>query len=196
MSGTVPLKTNKTQDTLSQFEHRVATTDDIPGISGLMSAAIDGNMAAFLSTEQIHAVRESMGVDRLLIDDGTYFIIEAVDADHRTLVACGGWSLRRTLFGGDETVGRDDTFSDPATEPARIRAMYSHPAWIRRGLGSLLLDLGEAAARDAGFSKIELGSTIPGEPLYLARGYTEVERLTRLAANGLENVVIRMAKAL
>ena len=86
--------------------------------------------------------------------------------------------------------------SDPVVDPARIRAMYTHPSWIRCGIGSLLLDLGEAAARDAGFKTIELGSTIPGEPFYLARGYKEVSRDTHIAANGAENVVIKMTKEL
>ncbi|MEL7374788.1 MAG: GNAT family N-acetyltransferase, partial [Pseudomonadota bacterium] len=88
------------------------------------------------------------------------------------------------------------TLSDPATEPARIRAMYTHPDWTRRGIGTLLLDLGEQAARDAGFSTIELGSTIPGQPLYSARGYEEVETYVTQGANGADNTVIRMVKAL
>ena len=112
------------------------------------------------------------------------------------MVGCGGWGKRRTLYGGDHTAGRDDTFSDPDTEAARIRAMYTHPEWTRRGIGSLLLDLGEAAARDAGFKTIELGSTIPGEPFYIARGYKEVSRTTQVAANGSENVVIKMVRKL
>ena len=74
--------------------------------------------------------------------------------------------------------------------------MYTHPDWTRQGIGTLLLDLGEAAARNAGFKTIELGSTVPGEPLYIARGYREVERETHKAANGSDNVVIKMVKAL
>ena len=103
----------------------------------------------------------------------------------------GGWGKRKTLYGGDHTVGRDDSLSDPSIDAARIRAMYTHPDWTRKGIGTLLLDLGEAAARNAGFKTIELGSTVPGEPLYIARGYREVERETHKAANGSDNVVIR-----
>ena len=161
-----------------------------------MRVAILENMKSFLDAAEIEAAKETMGVDWTLIGDGTYFVIEA-EQDGRTLmVGCGGWGKRKTLYGGDHTAGRDDSFSDPSVDAARIRAMYTHPGWIRRGIGSLLLDLGETAARDAGFQTIELGSTIPGEPFYLARGYTEVSRETHLGANGSENVVIKMVKQL
>ena len=111
-------------------------------------------------------------------------------------MGCGGWGRRKTLYGGDHTAGRDDSFSDPGVDAARIRAMYTHPDWIRKGIGTLLLDLGEAAARDAGYKTIELGSTVPGEPLYLARGYREISRETHAAANGSQSVVIKMRKTL
>jgi GNAT superfamily N-acetyltransferase len=137
-----------------------------------------------------------MGVDMTLIADGTYIVIETVVDGETILVGCGGWGKRRTLYGGDHTAGRDDSFSDPAVDAARIRAMYTHPAWIRRGIGTLLLELGEAAARDAGFKRIELGATLAGEPLYVARGYREISRQTQVAANGANNVVITMAKPL
>lgn len=114
----------------------------------------------------------------------------------KVLVGCGGWGKRRTLYGGDHTAGRDDSFSDPTVEAARIRAMYTHPSWVRRGVGTLLLDLAEAAARDAGFRSIELGSTLPGEPFYLARGYKEIDCNTEVACNGAANTVIKMSKAL
>lgn len=162
----------------------------------LMRAAIAENMKAFLSAAEIAAAQETMGLDMTLIEDGTYFIIETERKGETIPVACGGWGRRRTLYGGDHTAGRDDSFSDPATEPARIRAMYTHPDWTRRGVGSLLLKLGEDAARDAGFKTIELGSTSPGEPLYRARGFVEIDRETHIAANGSENVVIRMRKSL
>lgn len=183
-------------DRQPQFTHRIAGPEDEPAIVALMRASIEENMKAFLSAEEIEAAKETMGVDRTLIEDGTYFIIETQVDGHTVMVGCGGWGRRRTLYGGDHTVGRDDRFSDPETEPARIRAMYTHPDWIRMGIGTLLLDLGEAAARDAGFSTIELGSTVPGEPLYLARGYRELSRETHIGANGAENTVIRMVKSL
>lgn len=181
---------------MSRFSHRLAQVDDVPAIAELMALAIADNMSAFLSAAEVEAARESMGVDLTLIEDQTYFLIETEQDGERSLVGCGGWGKRRTLYGGDHTAGRDDSVSDPAHEAARIRAMYTHPSWIRQGIGSLLLELGENAARDAGFRTIELGSTIPGEPLYLARGYREVTRDTQIAANGARNTVITMRKGL
>ena len=153
-------------------------------------------MRDFLSRAEIEAAKETMGVDMTLIEDGTYFIIETVKDGESCIVGCGGWGKRRTLYGGDHTVGRDDSFSDPAIEPARIRAMYTHPDWTRCGVGTYLLEVGEQAAREAGFKTIELGSTVPGEPLYLARGYREFERVNAIGANGEDNLIIKMRKAL
>lgn len=181
---------------MTRFTHRLADPADIPAIATLMQQAIAGNMRAFLSAAEVEAARETMGVDLTLIEDRTYFLIEAPAAGATTLVGCGGWGRRRTLYGGDHTAGRDDSFSDPTTDAARIRAMYTHPDWVRQGIGSLLLDLGEAAARDAGYRTIELGSTVPGEPLYLARGYREISRETQTAANGSASVIITMSKSL
>ena len=157
-----------------EFSCRVANKSDIASITELMRLSIEINMKAFLSAEQIEANKESMGVDLTLIEDGSYFVVETSKEGEKVLVGCGGWSRRRTLFGGNHTKGRDDRFSDPKKETARIRAMYTHPDWTRKGIGSLLLLKGEQAARESGFKVIELGSTIPGEPLYVAKGYTEV----------------------
>jgi GNAT superfamily N-acetyltransferase len=123
-------------------------------------------------------------------------VVETIHDEQTIMVGCGGWGKRKTLYGGDQTAGRDDSLSDPKQDAARIRAMYTHPDWTRRGIGTLLLDLGESAARAAGFETIELGSTIPGEPLYLARGYREISRQTLEAKNGADSVVIRMVKRL
>ncbi len=180
----------------SEFFCRLAIESDVASIAELMMLSIEINMREFLSPEQIEANKESMGVDLMLIEDGTYFVVEAIEAERKLMVGCGGWSKRRTLFGGNHTKGRDDSFSDPIKEPARIRAMYTHPDWIRMGIGSRLLTEGESAAKKAGFKEIELGSTIPGEPLYLARGYSEISREKRVAANGHENIIIKMRKSL
>ena len=161
-----------------------------------MAAAIETNMASFLDHAAIEAAKETMGVDQSLINDGTYFMIEAEVDGQTVLAGCGGWGKRKTLYGGDHTAGRDDSLCDPSVDAARIRAMYTHPEFTRQGIGSLLLTLGENAARGAGFKTIDLGSTIPGEPLYLARGYKELSRETHIAANGAENVVIHMTKSL
>lgn len=178
------------------FTHRIATEADVPAITALMQAAIAGNMKGFLTPAEIAAAQETMGLDTTLLEDGTYFVIETEAQGHRVMVGCGGWGKRRTLYGGNHTKGRDDSFADPASDAARIRAMYTHPDWTRRGVGALLLDLGEAAAREAGFKTIELGATLPGEPLYRARGYAEVRRDTQTAANGSTNTIILMRKTL
>ena len=123
--------------TASGFSHRIAGNDDVPAIIELMRASIEVNMADFLSAEEIESAKECMGVDQTLIDDGTYFVIETVVGGETVMAGCGGWGKRRTLYGGDQTAGRDDSLSDPATEPARIRAMYTHPDWTRRGIGTL-----------------------------------------------------------
>ena len=180
----------------SKFTYRIATEGDIPEIRKLMRLSIEENMKEFLSAEQIEANKESMGVDQILIDDGTYFVVETQEIGVTIIVGCGGWGKRKTLYGGNQTKGRDDSLSDPEYEPARIRAMYTHPDWTRQGIGSFLLDLGEEAARNAGFRMIELGSTIPGYPLYLAYGYIEVSRHTKVAANGHKNTIIKMEKPL
>ncbi|MEM7000860.1 MAG: GNAT family N-acetyltransferase [Pseudomonadota bacterium] len=184
-----------TDSTATRFTHRLASAADVPAIRELIAAAIQVNMAAFLNEREVEAVRESMGVDQTLIADGTYFVIETRDPEPR-MAGCGGWGKRKTLYGGDATAGRDDSLSDPNVDAARIRAMYTHPEFTRQGIGSLLLNLGENAAREAGFKSIELGSTVPGEPLYLARGYRELSRQTTMAANGTENTIIHMSKAL
>ncbi len=181
---------------MTQFTHRIATEADIPAIEGIMRASIEGNMREFLSEAEVVAAREAMGLDQSLIRDGTYFVIETIAGGETVAVACGGWGKRRTLYGGDAIEGRDDSLSDPAIHAARIRAMYTHPDWTRQGIGSLLLDLGEAAARAAGFKSIELGSTVPGYPLYQARGYVEFHRESKTAKNGQVRLVIHMRKAL
>jgi hypothetical protein len=114
-----------------KFSHRIAAQSDIPAIIDLMRLAIEENMKAYISREEIEAAKETMGMDQTLIDDGSYFLIEAELESRQVLVGCGGWGKRRTLYGGNHTKGRDDSLSDPATEAARIRAMYTHPEWTR-----------------------------------------------------------------
>ena len=179
-----------------ELTHRVATETDVPDLVDLMRKSIEVNMRDFLSEAEIEAAKETMGVDDTLIEDGTYFVVETSVDGVTHMVGCGGWGKRRTLYGGNHTVGRDDTYSDPSTEPARIRAMYTHPDWTRCGVGTYLLDAGEQAAKDYGFKTIELGSTVPGEPLYLARGYREIDRVVSIGENGEDNTIIKMTKDL
>ncbi len=186
----------KVEQTAIPLSHRIATHDDVPAIIELMKLSITENMKSFLSAEEIETAKETMGVDKTLLEDKTYFVIETLHQGQPLMVGCGGWGKRKTLYGGDHTRGRDDSLSDPQNDPARIRAMYTHPDWTRKGIGSLLLNLGEQAARDAGFKFIELGATIPGEPLYLAKGFVEVSREVFAGANGADNTLIKMRKKL
>lgn len=153
------------------LQHRLATRDDVPALTALMEAAIAGLQKPFLDDAQIAASRAIMGLDTQLIDDGTYFLVEHDGA----LAGCGGWSRRATLYGGDRSPGRDAALLDPAKDAARVRAMYTHPAFVRRGVGRLILLLCEDAARAEGFARIELMATMAGEPLYRACGYQAIE---------------------
>ncbi|WP_082443416.1 MULTISPECIES: GNAT family N-acetyltransferase [unclassified Sphingomonas] len=157
-----------------------------------MDLAIDRLQQDFLSDEQIVASRQVMGLDRQLVGDGTCFVAEVDGA----LVGCGGWSRRATLYGGDDgMVPRDVRLLDPATEPARIRAMYTHPDHARRGIGSLILATCERAALAEGFRTAELMSTASGQPLYTRCGYLPVER-GDADVGGVRVPLIRMRKAL
>ncbi|MEM1146916.1 MAG: GNAT family N-acetyltransferase [Pseudomonadota bacterium] len=171
---------------------RIANREDIPDIEALMAVSMAALLPKFLDPKQVERSSESMGVDTLLIDDGTYFLVHLEDV----LVGCGGWSRRRTLFGGNHTSGRDDALADPKTEPAKIRAMYTHPDFVRRGIGRALLQAGEDAARIEGFKTMEMGSTAPGRPLYEACGYTVVEDLSHPSEDGTVVPILRMRKRL
>jgi GNAT superfamily N-acetyltransferase len=173
------------------FSHRIATPHDLPALAELMAAAIDELQKGFLSADQIAASRAIMGLDTQLIDDGTYFVVEA----GRVLAGCGGWSRRDTLYGGDHTPGRNAALLDPTTDAARVRAMYTNPAFARRGVGRLLLSLCEARAAAEGFRRVELASTKSGEPLYRSCGYEPIERFTD-DRGGVAVPLIRMAKSL
>lgn len=132
-----------------------------------------------------------MGLDTQLVEDGTYFIVES----DGQVVGCGGWSRRATLYGGDQTPGRNAIHLDPIREPAKVRAMYTHPAYARKGIGRLILSLCERAARGEGFSKVELMATKSGEPLYLACGYEPIEKVLD-QRGGAPVPLIRMGKRL
>jgi GNAT superfamily N-acetyltransferase len=158
----------------SELQHRLATRMDVPALKALMEAAIEELQKPYLSPAQIAASKTLMGLDTQLIEDGTYFVIE----QDRTVAGCGGWSRRATMYGGDGSPGRNAALLDPRTDAARIRAMYTHPHYVRRGVGRLILELCENAARAEGFTKAELGATMAGEPLYRACGYQPVKRFT------------------
>jgi GNAT superfamily N-acetyltransferase len=156
-----------------ELTSRLATRDDLPAIHAVVEAAITELQKGFLDDAQVESSRAIMGVDTELIDDGSYFVVESAGE----LAGCGGWSRRATLYGGTQTPGRDSALLDPASDPARVRAMYTNPAYARRGVGRLILSLCEAAAAAEGFTRLELMSTLSGEPLYTAYGFRPVERL-------------------
>src|SRR3569833_3199591 len=138
-----------------------------------MDAAIGELQQGFLPPEQIDASRAIMGLDRQLVADGTYFVVE----EDGRIAGCGGWSRRATLYGGAHTPGRDPELLDPATDAARVRAMYTHPDFARRGVGRLILELCEAAAKAAGFRRLELMGTMSGRPRYEAYGFAAIEEI-------------------
>jgi GNAT superfamily N-acetyltransferase len=156
-----------------------------------MAAAISELQKGFLTPEQIEASRTIMGLDRQLVADGTYFIVEA-DGE---IAGCGGWSRRATLYGGDHTPGRDPELLDPATDAARVRAMYTHPSFARRGVGRLILELCEAAAKAEGFKRLELMGTMSGRPLYESCGFAPIEDIVD-ARGGAPVPLTRMGKAI
>lgn len=154
--------------------HRLATASDIPALTALAQAAIDTLLGAVLTPAEVAASRLIMGIDSQLIADGTYFVVEC----EGQIAGCGGWSRRATHYGGDQSPGRDDALLDPAVDPARVRAMYTAPAFARRGVGRMVLELCERAAAEAGFTRLELTATAAGEPLYAAYGFKPERRFT------------------
>jgi GNAT superfamily N-acetyltransferase len=175
------------------FTHRIAAESDIPALRAVMARAIAQNQLEFLSPEQIAVSSRTMGLDSQLVTDGTYFIVER----EGRIAGCGGWSFRGTLFGGDKSlVARDPAPLDPATEAAKIRAMYTDPDFVRQGVGSLILQLGESAARSAGYKRIELMGTAAGVSLYSQRGYTPSAPVEWIPVDGVAVPHLRMEKRL
>jgi GNAT superfamily N-acetyltransferase len=175
---------------------RLAQTNDIPMLRDLIELSVRGLQASDYSAAQLEAaLRTVYGVDTQLIADGTYFAAEETESSASPLlVACGGWSKRNTLYGGDQWTGREDSLLDPARDAAKIRAFFVHPAWARRGIGSMILEACEAAAVAAGFRRLEMGATLTGIPFYQAKGYTNLEPAEVPLGNGLTLPIMRMAK--
>jgi len=166
---------------------RLASEADLGALRDLMTLSIDRGQAAVLTPAQIVASRAVMGLDTQLVRDGTYFVVE----DHGVPVGCGGWSRRATLYGGDHSTDlRDPALLDPAKDAARIRAMYTHPDHVRRGIGRMILDHCEQAARMEGFAAAELMGTAGGVPLYAACGYEPIER----ADTHVDGVVVPLTR--
>lgn len=180
--------------TAHAFALRLATDNDIPALHALIEASVRGLQAGDYTPAQIEgALGTVLGLDTQLIRDRTYFVVEAGEAEGR-IAGCGGWSKRRTLFGADRGPGREPDLLDPASEAAKVRAIFVHPAFARRGLGSLILAQVEVAAVAAGFRRFEMGSTLTGVPLYTLKGYAEVERIAVPLANGERLPIVKMVK--
>jgi N-acetylglutamate synthase-like GNAT family acetyltransferase len=172
---------------------RLAREDDIPALERLIPHSVRVLQAGHYSPAQMEAALGPVfGVDRQLIEDGTYFVVEQAGE----IVGCGGWSRRRSLFGGDHGRTDPDPELDPRHDPARIRAFFVHPSWARRGIGRSILLACERAIRHAEFRTVELVATLAGEPLYAAFGYTPAERYGVAMRGDLTLPVVRMVKRL
>lgn len=175
------------------FSDRIATLDDLDALHALMARSIAQLQSEFLTPEQVVASNQVMGLDTQLVRDGTYFIIEC---DGR-IVGCGGWSFRATLYGGDDSVvAREPAQLDPATDAAKVRAMYTDPDFARQGVGSRILRLCEAAALAAGFKRVELMGTAAGVPLYAAQGYVPSAEKQYALVGDVSVPLLRMEKQL
>jgi GNAT superfamily N-acetyltransferase len=178
---------------MGNFRLRVATTEDVAGIRGLIEASVRGLQARDYSAAQIEgALATVFTVDSQLIADGTYFVALLEDGE---LAGCGGWSFRKTLYGGDHQVEKiAPERLDPGVDAAKVRAIFVHPKFARMGLGSLILQAAESAAAGMGFRRFEMGSTLTGVTLYALKGYREVSRVMVPVGGGEEIEVVRMVK--
>jgi GNAT superfamily N-acetyltransferase len=157
-----------------------------------MEASIRALLKPYLSAEAVDASFSIMGLDTQLIADGTYYVVEV----EGQIAGCGGWSRRTTLFGGDHFAGRSEASLDPAKDAARVRAMYTHPGFARRGIGRLILEICERAAAAEGFSALELAATLAGLPLYRACGFEDSEHFEELTPSGVRVPLVKMRKAI
>jgi GNAT superfamily N-acetyltransferase len=172
---------------------RLATLRDVPVLRELIARSIHGLGTADYTPAQIDAALQgAFGVDTGLIRDGTYFVVETADG---TVVACGGWSRRRTLFGSDSRAERDEAWLDPKTDAAKIRAFFVDPAHARHGLGRTILERSEADATRAGFSSFELMATLPGTRLYGKYGYVAKPAIEHPLPGGLTIRFVPMRKS-
>ncbi|MES2278949.1 MAG: GNAT family N-acetyltransferase [Bacteroidota bacterium] len=170
---------------------RLATFNDIPTLQNLIALSVRGLSTGYYTDRQIESsIKHIFGVDSQLITDGTYYVLEL----DKQIVACGGWSKRNTLYGGNQYKEKEDPLLDPATDAARIRAFFVHPDYARRGIGREMITLCEQTAIAGGFKAFELGATLPGVPLYEAMGYTSIESVDAPMADGETLGIVKMRK--
>jgi GNAT superfamily N-acetyltransferase len=178
---------------------RLATVADVTALAALIDVSVRVLQARDYSLAQIElALRTVYGVDTQLIADGTYFVAEATPTGSAipVLAGCGGWSKRKTLYGGDAWMHREDDLLDPVRDAAKIRAFFVHPDWARRGIGTMILNACEEAAKAAGFKRCEMGATLTGVPFYRRMGYTELEHLDVPLGDDESLPIVHMAKSL
>lgn len=172
---------------------RLATFQDIPQLQQLIALSARGlSTGYYTQAETESAIKYVFGVDTQLVTDGTYFVIE----DSGIIIACGGWSKRNALFGGDQFKTEADPLLDPQRDAARIRAFFVHPGYARRGVGQMLINACEIAAVENGFSKMEMGATLPGVPFYAKMGYFELGNIKLPLPDGEVMGIVRMGKEL
>ena len=172
---------------------RPATFNDIPVLQQLIALSARGLSTGYYTPAQTEsAIKYVFGVDTQLLTDGTYFAVEEDGA----IIACGGWSKRNTLFGGDQFKAVADPLLDPSKDAARIRAFFVHPDKARLGVGRMLLNACEQAALENGFSKMEMGATLPGVPFYAKMGYDELNKIDLPLPDGETMGIIKMGKQL
>jgi GNAT superfamily N-acetyltransferase len=190
----------------ANIQLRLAVPEDVPVLRELIDASARGLQTQDYTPAQIEgALKTVFGVDSQLIADGTYIVAEAgptaierTGAQHAQpelmIVGCGGWSKRKTLYGSDHWTGREDALLDPLRDAAKIRAFFIHPAWARRGVGGMILQACEDAARAAGFTRYEMGATLTGAKLFGVKGYVAVKPISIPLVNGEWLPVIYMEK--
>jgi GNAT superfamily N-acetyltransferase len=170
---------------------RIATFEDIPALNEMIALSVRGLSRDYYTANQIEsAIKYVFGVDTQLVADGTYYIAEL----QNTIVGCGGWSKRNTLYGGDQHKEIEDPLLNPKQDAARIRAFFVHPAYARQGIGRHIINICETAAKNNGFNSFELGATLPGVPLYTAMGYQTIERIDSILPDGELLGIVKMRK--
>ncbi len=180
-------------DEAPAFTIRVAQLDELEQLEHLIPLSVRGLSQTFYTAQQIEeGISEIFGVDTQLIHDGTYYVVE-MDGQ---IVACGGWSKRKTTYGADKMKAAADNLLDPSKDAARIRAFFVHPAWSRRGIGKGLLERCAADALSAGFSEAFLVATLPGEQLYQRYGFEVIRRYDHLLRSGEKFPIVDMKKKL